>query len=143
MAIVNELNKREREDIKPFIIDQPIYTAFSEKYITLVEKYSFYFSSKYNFIVPRLFTWDGASIPELVSSVVGQKMEPIMILPSLAHDYLYRTGLYTRKRADLIFYKLCILNGMEKIKARGMYNILRMFGGVPYEKYKKRGLHNL
>ena len=141
--VLKELENREEETIIPFKLEQPVYTSFSEKYITLLDNYYVSLSNKYSFIVPKLFSWDGASIPEIASTIVGQKMEPIMILPSLVHDYLYRNGKFGRKRADLIFYKLCILNGMDKVKARGMYNVLRMFGGVPYGKYKDRGLHNL
>lgn len=118
---------------------QPRIEAYSIKYVRLLKDHNFNLRGV-NFKVKAGFCWDGASIPR-VAIATGQKLEPVMHLPSLAHDYLYRFGLTDRKTADKIFYDLCLQNGMSKFRAGKMYVALRMFGGPTFRKYRKKGYH--
>jgi hypothetical protein len=49
------------------------------------------------------FKSDGASIPKFLWSIVGPRFAPTTFAAALAHDALYRSGLCSRKDADLIF----------------------------------------
>ena len=71
------------------------------------------------------FTWDGASGPAVDT--------PAFMQAALVHDALYwlhRMGLLDdRKQADQVMRKLCLENGMSKIRAAYAYHAVRLFGG--------------
>jgi hypothetical protein len=52
--------------------------------------------------VPPLFRTDLASIPRILWSLVGAPNESSR-KPAVLHDYLCRTGIVSRKKADQIF----------------------------------------
>ena len=87
-----------------------------------------------SFIVNRGFIFDLASVPRIASML----LIPIDlgVIPSLAHDYLYRTGGggFTRREVDDIFLRL-----MKKIKVRRTRRYLawaavRIFGWTAWRK---------
>ncbi|CAK0771389.1 hypothetical protein CCP3SC5AM1_720013 [Gammaproteobacteria bacterium] len=69
--------------------------------------------------------------------------------PSLIHDALYlfiRDGylsINNRKEADLLFYKLCLEDGMNKWKAMFIYFLIRIVGGYAIENDAGRNGHDL
>ena len=126
--------------VEPFEGSQPLHLPFSRGYTELME--DFYFDERgVKFTIKKGFVWDGASIPR-IAILTGQKMEPDLIKPSLAHDYLYRFGLCSRRTADKIFYDLCRHNGMSVFRAGKMLTALRAFGWPVWIKYKRRGYHD-
>lgn len=99
--------------------------------------------------VPVGVIWDGASIPRAGWSVLGLTPSGEMSGPSLAHDMPYRSrgGIdidklqgtrivnsngnrvqITRKEADWVIQAAMGLEGINKLKRRIVYSIVRVFG---------------
>jgi hypothetical protein len=72
------------------------------------------------------YAWDGASGPAIETTTNRRA--------SLVHDALYqlmRLGLLSyswRKKADKIYWRICLEDGMNKRRARLHYWALRLFG---------------
>jgi len=85
--------------------------------------------------VPVGFSWDGASIPRFLWPEIGSPFSPKFLAPAMVHDYLYSLGRssgYTRKKADKLFLKLLIANGVSKELAKIMYAGVRIGGKLHY-----------
>ena len=81
--------------------------------------------------VPVGYTTDFASTPKVIQWLIpptGQYGKAAVI-----HDYLYSTGLYSREKADEIFYEAMLVLGVPKWKAYSMFKAVRMFGGSHYK----------
>ena len=81
--------------------------------------------------VPAGYTTDFASTPKVIQWLIpptGQYGKAAVI-----HDYLYSTGLYSREKADEIFYEAMLVLGVPKWKAYSMFKAVRMFGGSHYK----------
>ena len=70
--------------------------------------------------IPAGFTWNGASIPRALWPVIGSPFEPRLQAPAMVHDYCCHSG-FNRKKADKVFRKLLIANGVSKVRANIMY----------------------
>lgn len=75
--------------------------------------------------IPKGYEWDGATgYPDVVQ----------IIRASLVHDALYdliREGVLNkthRKKADKLFRKICLEDGMGKWQAWRVYSAVRLFG---------------
>lgn len=85
------------------------------------------------------YMWDGASGPTIQTKT--------LVFPSLIHDVLYqsmRKGLIpvsARAQADVLFYKMCINEGMVWFRAAYSLFFLWLFGGR-YANPKKKELIN-
>lgn len=80
--------------------------------------------------VPRGFVTDFASIPRFF-----QRLLPKLdahIGASVVHDWLYRSGIVTRKDADDIFLSLMRRAGVGWLKRQAMYRAVRCFGWIGY-----------
>ena len=84
--------------------------------------------------VMRGFEWDGASIPRFAWVFVGTPADDDFLIPSLFHDALYCSKLVSRKRADLIFYKLLRREGVGRFKASILYRAVRVGGRKGYKR---------
>jgi hypothetical protein len=87
--------------------------------------------------IPSWFEWNGASIPSFLWPILGSPFAPEMMVASLVHDYLYskesaHLGI-SRSKADKIFRKLLIANGMDKEKAETLYMGVRIGGKSHYQ----------
>lgn len=84
-------------------------------------------------IVPEGFVTDWASIPQLLRGII---YDNIGKRAAVVHDFLYRTsgmgGLYTRKRCDEIFLEALLVLKVSSVKARIMYNGVRIGGWKPW-----------
>jgi hypothetical protein len=90
------------------------------------------------YMIPRGFVFNGASIPRVLWGLVTSPYNPRILVAALVHDYLYRTHLTNRKRADQVFRVLLRRNqGFGKTKIALIYRAVRMFGAIPY----KRGIN--
>ena len=71
-------DKQLIEDIKkrPFILKRNLHVRVT------------YENKKYEFIIPRGYCYDGASIPPFAWFLIGQKTEPRLKLASCVHDYI-------------------------------------------------------
>lgn len=86
-------------------------------------------NSKGQLIVCKGFKWDGAS---------GVKDTSVNFYPAFVHDALYRLywekvfGKRERKKADKVFKRLLIENGMSRFKAQLHYVAVRLFGACTF-----------
>lgn len=80
--------------------------------------------------IPAGFSWNGASIPPPLWSVMGGRYEPETAQASLDHDWLYLFHGVSRAQADQHFLSRCLEMGEPQFKAKAMYYALRMFGGT-------------
>jgi len=79
-------------------------------------------------IIKRGYAWDGASGPAIDTRS--------FMRGSLVHDALYqliRTGylpLICRQKADDMLKKICLEDGMSKLRAWYVYQAIRKFGAI-------------
>ena len=84
------------------------------------------------FTIPKGFITDFASVPKAFWSILPPMGK--YGLAALLHDYLYRTGLVSRKEADKLFLKMMKKLGVSRWKRIVMYLAVRVFGGKAYVK---------
>jgi hypothetical protein len=85
--------------------------------------------------VPRGTVSNGASVPRLLWWIYPPY--GTYTYPAVVHDFLYENNLYTRKFADrqfLIDMGRCNTNKFTKWL---FYYIVRIFGGLNWNKFKK------
>ena len=75
---------------------------------------------------------DGASIPRVFWSVIGNPYEPDYSAAAFVHDCLYCSQLLQRRQADKVFYKI-LLSTTEKHKAKILYLAVRCFGWIAWQ----------
>lgn len=87
------------------------------------------------FVIPRYFKTDFASIPRFFWRVLFYPTHPKAVRAAAAHDYIYRVHPdgWTREEADLMFYHLLIEDEMPRIVAWIAYKGVRMFGGLAWK----------
>ena len=103
-------DKQLIEDIKakPFIVIRSIHVRVT------------YENKVYTFVIPRGFTYDGATIPAIAWLIIGHKTEPRFKIASCVHDWLceHHADINTeRKLSTHIFITLCDVFGkFNKVK---------------------------
>lgn len=95
----------------------------------ILEEDLVYYSThlKATITVPKGFITDGASIPigaRWLFPFGGKKMQAAVV-----HDYLYRTGEYSKAEADYVFKEAMKVMGVTSWRVTVMYNAVRYFGG--------------
>lgn len=84
------------------------------------------------------FLFDGASAPRFTLNILGlSRFDPRLILAACVHDKAYRSGCISRKEADVLFYNLLVQGGVTKNKACILYQSVRKFGWLHYNKSNK------
>ena len=88
------------EDIKakPFIVVRDLYVRVTYK------------DEVYTFVIPKGFTYDGATVPAIAWVIIGHKTEPRFKIASCVHDWLceHHADIDTqRKLSTHIFITLC------------------------------------
>jgi len=92
-------------------------------------------------LVPAGFKSDLASIPRPIWPIIAPF--ELSIAATLVHDMLYRSSgksgdiTMSREDVDLLFYTILIYDGVPKWKALAAYYSVRLFGKVPWNRYKK------
>ena len=93
-------------------------------------------------IIPAGFTNDLASIPEQAQKPLGiTRDHPTIRRAALVHDWLYHTKEYPRVTADLLLYYACLDDGMEKAKAKAVFEAVKLWGFVALDKKNLKILH--
>jgi hypothetical protein len=80
------------------------------------------------------FITDGASIPKLFWSVVGNPLENDLLKPAIIHDGLYNLMHQPRLECDKLLKEMLLFNGTSKMKAYFIYYAVRLFGGSHWKK---------
>jgi hypothetical protein len=80
------------------------------------------------------FITDGASIPKLFWSIIGNPLENDLLKPAIIHDGLYTLMQLKRLECDKLLKEMLLFNGTSKMKAYLIYYIVRLFGGSHWKK---------
>ena len=84
-------------------------------------------------VVPRYFSYDGATIPSLAWQMMYTPFDPIVMTPALVHDWLYATHQLEKEDVDCLFEKLLRENGVPPVKADLMFRGVEFFGAAAWE----------
>lgn len=95
--------------------------------IVLDEPFEFEVSGK-KYTIERDYRSNGMSIPRAFWSLISPQFDPITLVPSICHDWLYNNHICTRECADKWYRDALIANGFPVAKARLVYLSLRVFG---------------
>lgn len=116
-------DKQLIEDIKkkPFVVRRNLHVCI----VDLDKK------KEYEFVIPRGYTHDGATIPSFAWVLIGQKTEPRFKLASCIHDYLCEHHYLIdsdRRLSTNVFIALCETFGkFNKVKRILMYTSINLF----------------
>ena len=116
--------------------EQPWSRPYS-KGLQMLERDFHYKDDLIDITIAKNSVWDGASIPKIFWFTTVSTYSPSFIKASLVHDYLYKTGLYDKKTADKVFYKILLECGVGKYTAWKMYKAVQVGGILPYRKWRK------
>ena len=85
--------------------------------------------------VPARFTTDFASVPRLIwwAFPPWGRYAPATVV----HDYLYKTGVFSRKKADRIFDEIMRELNVKRWRRRSMYLGVRLFGRGPWKQRRE------
>jgi len=80
--------------------------------------------------------FDGASIPRLFWRVIGHPLQGLMLPAAVIHDALYLAQIpeIGRKTADRMFYELCQVNQVGKLKSWLAWRAVRLAGWMPWNR---------
>lgn len=90
-------------------------------------------------LIAEGFGYDGATIPSVAWQLIYSRFDPIMMLPSLVHDWLYTTHyqMPNHQAADDIFVELCRQNGVPGYKCFLIGAAVKTVGGFFWETKDK------
>jgi hypothetical protein len=74
-----------------------------------------YKNQKYSFIIPQGYTWDGATIPQVVWSLIGADTDNHFLIASLIHDTLCENHQYINNNRHLSTMVFCALLEVAKV----------------------------
>jgi hypothetical protein len=80
------------------------------------------------------FITDGASIPKMFWSIIGNPLENDLLKPAIIHDGLYTLMQLPRDKCDKLLKEMLLFNGTSKVKANLVYIVVRLFGGSHWKK---------
>ena len=86
-------------------------------------------------VVPAGFLTDGATVPFPLNAIVpawGRHGKAAVV-----HDYMYRSGDYSREFADYVFLEAMGVLGVPKWRKWLMYLAVRMFGWIVWNRLRK------
>lgn len=102
------------EDEKKEISKKP-FINLAELRVILKDKIEF---EAYEFVIPKDYTWDGASIPRIFWKLIGSKTDNRFLIPSLIHDVLCENHGYIdddRYFSTLVFERLLYVSKVNPI----------------------------
>ncbi len=88
-----------------------------------------------NIKIPKDFLTDFATVPRFLWSILppwGRYGKAAIL-----HDFLYYSGIFSKKEADLIFLEAMEVLEVVKWKRKSMYYSVKMFGGKTWKTYRK------
>jgi hypothetical protein len=84
-------------------------------------------------VVPRHFSYDGASVPWVAWQAIYTPFDPIVMGPALAHDWLYANHQLDRELADKLLKVLLRENGVPEYKVAIIFRAVDLFGEAAWE----------
>jgi hypothetical protein len=91
-------------------------------------------------LIPAGFETDFASVPRFFWRIVPPwgKYSPAAVV----HDFLYATGVVSRRRADKIFLRAMCQLDVAWWRRQLMYRAVRAFGWIPWNNHRRKGYNN-
>ena len=86
------------------------------------------------------FVFDGASVPRLLWFAAGEPMLPPRVAAALVHDWLYRSQIVPRDKADWYYAQLQAQAGRAYGRIAVEWIALRLCGDAAWEENKRRGI---
>jgi len=84
--------------------------------------------------VPAGFETDYASVPRVFRSLLSCKKRAAK--PAVVHDYLYKTGIVSRKTADRVFLQAMEVNKVNFFKRHLYYQAVNWFGWFAWRRHR-------
>jgi hypothetical protein len=84
----------------------------------------------YQFVIPKDYCWDGATIPRVFWRLIGSKTEAKFLIPSMVHDVLCENHYYVdgdRYFADKVFERLLYVSGVPAFNRWMMFHSVDNF----------------
>lgn len=84
----------------------------------------------YEFVIPKEYCWDGATIPRIFWRLIGAKTDPRFLIASLIHDVLCENHDYVncdRYFADKVFERLLFKAGVNAFTRWMMFHSVDNF----------------
>lgn len=94
-------------------------------------------SNQYTISIKKGFDFDGASIPRIFWSIIGNPIIGKFNIAALVHDALYASQFIDRKISDDIFLELMKIYKVGYLKRYLMYNAVRLFGWKSWKSNQK------
>ena len=105
---------------------------------------------KFNFIIPKGYTWNGADIPRVFWRMIGSRTDNDFLIASMLHDYLLEFKVYIinevlknkitkneyRRLTSLIFREKIKKQGTNVIKANIMSWFVDLFQIINYKQWE-------
>lgn len=88
-----------------------------------------------DFVIPVGFESDGASVPRVLWRLIFPPIDPVALPAAVVHDYIYREQPegWTRDRADTLFLRLLIADGVARWRAWLAWLGVRIGGWAAWE----------
>ncbi len=115
-VILPAMSYEEKTRIKTF--------PFQNKKALKVKLCDYIKNKTYEFVIPKMYCWDGATIPRMFWRLIGSKTSPEFLIPSMVHDWMccYHASVgHDRNFSSRVFRGLLKEAGVGKIKAQTMY----------------------
>lgn len=109
-------------------------------YAILLKEYRFTHNYK-KYKIPAGFVSDGASIPRIFWRLLDPPITARTFTAQLKHDFAYQTAYCTKKEADTLFLKDMLNAGYPRWKAYCDYVGVRVFGWIPWRRWRKQKCH--
>lgn len=85
--------------------------------------------------IPSGLTNDGASIPNPAQKLLGiTRYHPAIRRGAYCHDWFYRTHSIPKEKADWLLYQACLEDGMQLDKAKAVYEAVRLWGFLAWDR---------
>jgi hypothetical protein len=93
----------------------------------LIKQFRYLDPAKITWVVPAGEKVDGASIPQVLWSIIGGPWSGKYRRASVIHDYFFRTKKYESGSVHRVFYDAMLTDGVSPIKAKVMYYAVLRF----------------
>lgn len=88
---------------------------------------------KYEFVIPKGYCWDGATIPRLFWRLIGAKTDSRFLIPSMIHDVLCENHDYVDNDR---YFSTCVFERLLYISGVSAFNRWLIFHSVDnYQKF--------
>ena len=123
-------------DSKDFFPDSLIVKfLLGRREIELLKPFRYYGAPRL-ITAPAGFICDGASIPRWAWTTIGGPFTGKYREAAVIHDWLYRSGLVTRKEADKIFEEAMEILGVSLWRRKVMHRAVRIGAGKKWKEYR-------